>query len=68
MELAVNLSAADIVDPELLEFILEALREVKVPAGSLTLEITESVLHGRSRTRHPQHGTAARGRRALLDR
>ena len=37
-----NLSAPDIADPELLEFILQSLREVRVPAGSLTLEITES--------------------------
>jgi EAL domain-containing protein (putative c-di-GMP-specific phosphodiesterase class I) len=44
LEVAVNLSAADILDAGLLQHILEALREVKVPAGSLTLEITESVL------------------------
>jgi diguanylate cyclase len=44
LEVAVNLSAADILDASLLQHILEALREVKVPAGSLTLEITESVL------------------------
>ena len=44
LEMAVNLSAADILDAHLLQHILEALREVKIPAGSLTLEITESVL------------------------
>jgi EAL domain-containing protein (putative c-di-GMP-specific phosphodiesterase class I) len=44
LEVAVNLSAADILDASLLQHIIEALREVKVPAGSLTLEITESVL------------------------
>ncbi|MEO8313539.1 MAG: phosphodiesterase [Pseudomonadota bacterium] len=44
LEVAVNLSAADILDTSLLQHILEALREVKIPAGSLTLEITESVL------------------------
>jgi diguanylate cyclase len=44
LEVAVNLSAADILDASLLHDILEALREVRIPAGSLTLEITESVL------------------------
>ncbi len=44
LEVAVNLSAADILDTSLLQYILEALRDVRVPAGSLTLEITESVL------------------------
>jgi diguanylate cyclase (GGDEF)-like protein len=44
LEVAVNLSAADILDASLLQHILEALSEVRVPAGSLTLEITESVL------------------------
>jgi diguanylate cyclase len=42
VELAVNLSATDIADPELLEFILEALRNQRLSPGSLTLEITES--------------------------
>jgi diguanylate cyclase (GGDEF)-like protein len=44
VELAVNLSAADIVDPSMLEFILEALRHARLAASSLMLEITESVL------------------------
>lgn len=44
LEVAVNLSAPDILDDSLLQYILEALRDVKIPAGSLTLEITESVL------------------------
>jgi EAL domain-containing protein (putative c-di-GMP-specific phosphodiesterase class I) len=44
VELAVNLSAADIVDPEMLEFILGALRDARLTASSLMLEITESVL------------------------
>jgi diguanylate cyclase len=42
VELAVNLSATDIADPELLEFILESLRNQRLLPGSLTLEITES--------------------------
>jgi diguanylate cyclase (GGDEF)-like protein len=42
MEVAVNLSASDLVDPDLLEHILESLRKVRVPADSLMLEITES--------------------------
>ena len=42
MEVAVNLSATDLVDPDLLEHILESLRKVHVPADSLMLEITES--------------------------
>ncbi len=44
IELAVNLSASDIVDPELVEFILDALRKVRIPAGSLILEITEGAM------------------------
>jgi diguanylate cyclase (GGDEF)-like protein len=42
IDVAVNLSATDICDPQLLEYILGCLRDVRVPAGSLTLEITES--------------------------
>ncbi len=44
MDLAVNLSAADIIDPGMLEFILGALRDAKLATSALTLEITESVL------------------------
>jgi diguanylate cyclase (GGDEF)-like protein len=44
LEVAVNLSATDILDASLLRYIMEALHDVRVPAGSLTLEITESVL------------------------
>src|SRR5262249_48181805 len=44
IEMAVNLSAADIVDPGVLEFILGALRDAKLATSALTLEITESVL------------------------
>ena len=44
LEVAVNLSAADILDTSLLHHILAELRDARVPAGSLTLEITESVL------------------------
>jgi EAL domain-containing protein (putative c-di-GMP-specific phosphodiesterase class I) len=44
IEMAVNLSAADIIDPGVLEFILSALRDAKLAASALTLEITESVL------------------------
>ena len=44
VEMAVNLSAADIVDPDMLEYILGALRDARLPASSLMLEITESVL------------------------
>jgi diguanylate cyclase len=42
MEMAVNLSATDLIDPELLQHILESLRGVKAPADCLVLEITES--------------------------
>lgn len=42
MEVAINLSATDLVDPDLLEHILDSLRKVQVPADSLMLEITES--------------------------
>jgi EAL domain-containing protein (putative c-di-GMP-specific phosphodiesterase class I)/GGDEF domain-containing protein len=44
IEVAINLSAADIVDPDILQFILEALRDTQLAPGLLTLEITESVL------------------------
>ncbi|HTP40112.1 MAG TPA: EAL domain-containing protein [Steroidobacteraceae bacterium] len=44
IEMAVNLSAADIIDPDMLEFILGALRDARLATSSLTLEITESVL------------------------
>ncbi|HXC60956.1 MAG TPA: EAL domain-containing protein [Steroidobacteraceae bacterium] len=44
IDMAVNLSAADILDPRMLQFILEALRATQIAPGSLTLEITESVL------------------------
>jgi diguanylate cyclase (GGDEF)-like protein len=44
VEMAINLSAADIVDPAMLEFILGALRDARLAASSLMLEITESVL------------------------
>ena len=44
VEMAINLSAADIVDPDMLEFILGALRDARLAASSLMLEITESVL------------------------
>jgi EAL domain-containing protein (putative c-di-GMP-specific phosphodiesterase class I)/GGDEF domain-containing protein len=44
VEMAVNLSAADIVDPGMLEYILGALRDARLAAHALMLEITESVL------------------------
>jgi len=44
VEMAINLSGADIVDPDMLEFILGALRDARLAASSLMLEITESVL------------------------
>ena len=43
-ELAVNLSAGDIVDPQLPEYVLEQLQENDVPATALILEITESAV------------------------
>jgi len=44
VELAVNFSATDILDAGMLQHVLEALRDTQVPADSLTVEITESVL------------------------
>jgi diguanylate cyclase (GGDEF)-like protein len=44
VEMAVNFSAADILDTGMLQHVLEVLRDTEVPAGSLTVEITESVL------------------------
>jgi EAL domain-containing protein (putative c-di-GMP-specific phosphodiesterase class I) len=44
VELAVNLSAPDILDPDLGEEILQRLRTHRVDASSLLLEITESAV------------------------
>jgi diguanylate cyclase (GGDEF)-like protein len=41
---SVNLSAAQLQDPELPELVQETLRSCSLPPGSLVLEITESVL------------------------
>ena len=43
-ELAVNLSAGDIVDPQLPDYVLEQLQENELPATALILEITESAV------------------------
>ena len=40
----VNLSASQFRDPQLVESVADSLRETGLPPGSLTLEITESVL------------------------
>lgn len=44
VEMAVNFSADDILDTAMLQHVLGVLRDTQVPAGSLTVEITESVL------------------------
>ncbi|MEJ0099955.1 MAG: EAL domain-containing protein [Pseudomonadota bacterium] len=44
IDMAVNLSAGDIIDPGMLEYILGVLRDSKLAASALTIEITESVL------------------------
>ncbi|HEY4213118.1 MAG TPA: EAL domain-containing protein [Steroidobacteraceae bacterium] len=44
VELAVNLSAPDILDPDLGDEILDMLRAYRTPATSLVLEITESAV------------------------
>jgi diguanylate cyclase (GGDEF)-like protein len=44
LELAVNLSAPDILDPDLGDAILQLLREHRVESTSLLLEITESAV------------------------
>jgi len=44
LDLAVNLSAGDIVDPGLGDAILRLLAEFRVPSTSLVLEITESAM------------------------
>jgi diguanylate cyclase (GGDEF)-like protein len=43
IEVAVNLSAQDILDPTLPDEVLETLRSHRVPPAALVLEITESV-------------------------
>jgi diguanylate cyclase (GGDEF)-like protein len=43
IEMAVNLSAQDILDPTLPDEVLETLRAYRVPPTALVLEITESV-------------------------
>jgi len=44
LELAVNLSASDILDPDLSDAILRLLRSERVEPGTLILEITESAV------------------------
>ncbi|MFO1505181.1 MAG: EAL domain-containing protein [Steroidobacteraceae bacterium] len=44
VEMAVNFSATDILDTGMLQHVLEVLRDTQVAAGSLTIEITESVM------------------------
>ena len=44
LDLAVNLSAPDILDPDLSDAILQLLREHRVDSSSLLLEITESAV------------------------
>jgi len=44
IDMAVNLSATDIIDPGMLEYILGELRDAKLSANALTVEITESVV------------------------
>ncbi len=44
MEIAVNLSACQIAQPDLVELVAEALQDSGVPPHTLQLEITESVL------------------------
>jgi predicted signal transduction protein with EAL and GGDEF domain len=44
LELAVNLTASDIADPALPDFVLEQLRARGLPATRLVLEITESAV------------------------
>lgn len=48
LDLSVNISAADIIDPDLAPALLVALRRAGVPPSSLILEITETaVMHDR---------------------
>jgi len=48
LHVAVNLSSKQLEQPDLREIILSALRESSLPASSLVLEITESVLMARA--------------------
>ena len=49
LDLSVNISAADIIDPDLAPVLLLALRRANVPASRLILEITETaVMHDRA--------------------
>jgi diguanylate cyclase (GGDEF)-like protein len=41
--MAINLSATDLLDVQLLQHVLKLLHEAHIPPGALTLEITESV-------------------------
>jgi diguanylate cyclase (GGDEF)-like protein len=42
--MSVNLSVADVLNPDLLQYILGSLRDARLTPGALTLEITEGVL------------------------
>ena len=52
LEVAVNVSAVQLTDPDFAESVLHVLAETGLPAGSLTLEVTESQVLSEVATRH----------------
>jgi diguanylate cyclase (GGDEF)-like protein len=58
LEIAVNLSASDIIDTQLVHWMLQEIERSRLPAGTLTIELTESAV-----LRDPQ--AAARNMQAL---
>ncbi|WP_019914894.1 bifunctional diguanylate cyclase/phosphodiesterase [Paenibacillus sp. HW567] len=64
---AVNISALQLMQPGLLELLLELLREYGLPPSSLELEITESVLISGDEVFHSVQQLRAHGFRISLD-
>ncbi len=58
LEIAINLSASDIIDAQLVHWMLQEIERSRLPAGTLTIELTESAV-----LRDPQ--AAARNMQAL---
>ena len=58
LDIAVNLSASDIIDAQLVHWMLQEIERSRLPAGTLTIELTESAV-----LRDPQ--AAARNMQAL---
>ena len=65
---AVNISTNDLADPAFVEFVAETLRQTGIPAGALTLEITETgLIEGRTEALVSARRLKALGLRLSID-